>query len=487
MAHPMRIPLNRQSQQPMYLQIQERLQSLIHSGSLPPGEKLPSIRGLAKTLQVNKLTVIEAYDRLVAEGLISARQGSGYFVDTAPIPDPARPCCFAPHQTVVVWESQANRPFALYARSIQAKQQPNLIDLSCAFPKDPPDDLARIIRRVSTDSDNFFDYNAIEGHTRLRHQIANLLLQVGLEASADDIMVVNGAMQGLSLAIRHFVKPGDWVIVESPTFFSALPIFQQLGCRIIGIPMDREGMNLDLLARYLDSHRPRLIFTTSTLHNPTGITTTATHRRQLLALASQYECPILEDNAYEVLHFGSPPPPLKVMDTEGWVTYVGTFSKTLSPGLRVGYLVVPPAHRQALLELRYLTDIHTPTLSQAVVSEFLAQGHYRRHLQRVHTQLHHNRNLMLRGLEQSFPDFARWTVPEGGMYLWVQLPDRYGPLMPRLIHQAEAHGILILSGSSFFPDGMGYPAMRLSYVNVAPELIEGAMSRLGSLVKNLDP
>ncbi len=469
----------------MYLQIQERLQALIESGSLVAGERLPSIRSLAKTLQVNKLTVLEAYDRLVAEGSICARQGSGYFVVEARVPDPEKPCCFAPEQQVVVYETQANRPFAVYARSIQARQQPGWVDLSCAFPKHPPEDLARMIRRVAADAEAFYAYDAIGGDERLRQQVAHLLLQVGLETNPEDVLIVNGAMQGLSLAIRHFLKPGDWVVVESPTFFSVLPIFEQVGCRIIGIPMNREGMNLDLLARYLESHRPRLIFTISTLHNPTGITTPETHRRQLLDLASHYECPILEDNAYEGLHFGSPPPPLKVLDPEDWVTYVGTFSKVLSPGLRVGYLVVPPAHRQALLEQRYLTDIHTPTITQAVVSEYLSQGHYRRHLQKVHAQLHHNRNLVLHGLERHFPDWARWTVPDGGMFLWVQLPDPWGPLMPTLIQKAEADGILILSGAGFFADGTGYPAIRISYANVLPELIDTALSKLGSWLKTL--
>lgn len=469
----------------MYLQIQERLQALIESGSLVAGDRLPSIRSLAKTLQVNKLTVLEAYDRLVADGSICARQGSGYFVVEAQVPDPAQPCCFAPEQAVMVCETQANRPFAVYARSIQARQQPGWVDLSCAFPKHPPEDLARMIRRVAGDAEAFYAYDAIGGDERLRQQVAHLLLQVGLEASPEDILIVNGAMQGLSLAIRHFLKPGDWVVVESPTFFSVLPIFEQVGCRIIGIPMDREGMNLDLLARYLESHRPRLIFTISTLHNPTGITTPETHRRQLLDLAGHYQCPILEDNAYEGLHFGSPPPPLKVLDPDGWVTYVGTFSKVLSPGLRVGYLVAPPAHRQALLEQRYLTDIHTPTITQAVVSQYLSQGHYRRHLQKVHAQLRHNRNLVLHGLERHFPDWARWTVPDGGMYLWVQLPDPWGPLMPTLIQKAEADGILILSGAGFFPDGTGYPAIRISYANVLPERIDTALSRLGSWLKTL--
>ncbi|MEN9221988.1 MAG: PLP-dependent aminotransferase family protein [Thermostichus sp. BF3_bins_97] len=481
----MRIPLNRDSSQPIYLQIQDRLQALIQSGFLSPGERLPSIRTLAKTLQVNKLTVIEAYDRLLAQGLIQARQGSGYFVDPVGIPAPSKPSGFEPAQDVVLCETQSNRPFAIYARSIQAKRQPEIIDLGCALPQTPPSDLARIIRRVASESDTIFFYDAIEGQSRLRQQIANLVLQLGLEASAEEILIVNGAMQGLSLAMRHHLQPGDWVVVESPTFFSTQALLEQLGCRLIGIPMDREGMNLDLLERYLQSHRPKLIYTISSLHNPTGLTTHTAHRQHLLHLAAQYHCPILEDNAYEALHFGAAPPPLKALDKQGLVTYVGTFSKTLSPGLRIGYLVVPPSQYSALLEQRYLTDIHTSSLPQAVVSEYLANGHYRRHLQQVRGQLLNNRNHMLCALEAHFPEEARWTIPEGGMYLWVQLPESYRFQMQKLAQQAMAADVLVLEGSVFFPDGVGYPALRLSYANVSPEMIEVGVARVGSLLKRL--
>jgi len=189
-------------------------------------------------------------------------------------------------------------------------------------------------------------------------------------------------------------------VVETPTYHGALAILENLRAKVIGIPMMVEGMNLELLEQYLCSHRPKLIYTISTLHNPTGITTSQSHRQRLLALAEQYECPLLEDNAYEGLQFEALPPPIKSLDRHDWVIYISTFSKTLMPGLRVGYMVVTGKHYRPILEQKLLHDLHVSTVSQAIVSEVLASGHYRRHLNRLRTNNLQSRNAMLQALER---------------------------------------------------------------------------------------
>ncbi len=476
----MRIALNRDSAQPVYLQIRDRLQHLITSGSLQIGERLPSIRGLARSLQVNKLTILEAYGLLEAEGLILARPGSGYFVAQASLPL-VKPSTFAPQQDVIVCETQSRAFYHAYAQSIQAHDDPDIIDLGCSYPSQAPNDLQRICRRVASQAETLMGYASIQGNLTLRQQISQLLIQRGVEVAAESLIITNGSMQGLSLAFQYFLKPGDWVLVESPTFHGALAILEQLEARLIGIPMTATGINLDLLEQYLKSHQPKLIYTISTIHNPTGITTSLTHRQQLLDLAQRYHCPILEDNAYEGLSVHPVPPPLKGLDQQGWVTYLGTFSKTLMPGLRVGYIAAPLQHHKGLSERKLLSDLHTSTVSQAIVSEYLATGHYRRHLHRLQTLYSYHQTIMVQAMETYFPIETSWTIPKGGLYLWVQLPHQIN--CRQLCNQAAANRVIIVDGNAMFPGQQGYPAIRLAFSNRTPEVIEEGISILGSLLQ----
>lgn len=477
----MKIPLDRQLTQPIYLQIRDRVKHLIAFGALQPGDRLPSLRQMAKEAQVNKLTVIEAYGTLEAEGLICARLGSGYFVNSNPTASP-QSATFAPAQKVIIPQPAIDSFCDSYITSLKAHHQTDMVDFSMGFPQlFGLNDLQRIARRAMNQVvDHLSNYDFPEGQEILRQQIAQLLVQRGLVVSADDLIVTSGAMQGVSLTMRYLLKPGDWVIVESPTWYGALTALETMGVRIIGIPMTPEGMNLELLEKYLKSHRPKLIYTISTLHNPTGITTSQAHRQQLLALAQQYDCPVLEDNAYEGLNFEPVPAPIKAIDQQDTVIYVGSFSKTLIPALRIGYIVATGRHYQPLIEQKILNDVHTPTPSQAIVREYLASGHYRHRLHRLQSWHLQSRNVMLEAIAQYFPQEATWTVPKGGVFLWVQLPESL-PL-ERICQEVSKQGVLVMPGSSFFPDRQGYAAMRLSFCRPA-EAIKRGIAILGERLK----
>lgn len=489
----MRIPIERHSSKAIYLQIRDRIHRLIQTGALQPGDKLPSIRSLAEGTRVNKLTVIEAYNVLEAEGLIQARQGAGYFVSPAKITCPEPAPKFAPPQDVIVSEQPPPPPlieefkggsyFNLYMASVQARQQPGMIDLSSGFSlASGLEDLSRIARRaVKQVAGSLFNYDLPQGQLMLRQQISRMLVQQhGLEVTPDNLIVTNGSKQGLSLVVHYYVKPGDWVIVESPTWHGMLSLLYNMGAKVIGIPMTAAGMNLELLEKNLQTYRPKLIFTVSTLHNPTGITTSQAHRRKLLQLAEQYDCAILEDNAYEGLNFEPVPAPIKALDRKDIVTYVGTFSKTIMPGIRVGYLVVTGEHYQPLVERKLLSDIHVSTVSQAIVSEYLASGHYRHHL--AHLQALHlqSRNAMLSALQRYFPPSASWTVPKGGTFLWVQMPA--GLPLSEICQKALSKGVFVAEGTPFFPGQQGYSALRLNFT-LLPEQIEHGIAVLGELLK----
>lgn len=487
----MRIPIDRQAAKPVYLQIRDRFSCLIKSGSLQTGDRLPSIRTLAKNIQVNKLTVIEAYNLLEADGLIQARPGSGYFVNSKSLIFAPATSNFAPTQEIIIPQQKSvslgadagsHRFFDIYQLSVQAKSKPEVIDFSSGFQiSSGLKDLQRHAKKAMKEvSETLFGYDFPQGQLVLRQQIAKILVQLGLEVSADNLIITNGSKQGLSLVMNYYLRSGDWVVTESPTYYGTLEIIENIGAKIIGIPMQRSGMNLELLEKYLQSHRPKLIYTVSTLQNPTGLTTTIQHRQQLLALAERYECLILEDNSYEGLNFEPVPPPIKACDRSDSVIYTGTFSKTLMPGLRVGYLLATGKHYQPLLEQKLFHDLHVSTVSQAIVSEYLASGHFRRHLNHLRTSNLGSRNAMLQALERDFPQEATWTIPNGGLFLWVQLPPEIS--MISIARQALAANVLVCPGMPFFPGQKGYNALRLNFSHT-PKAIDRGIAILGKLLK----
>ncbi|MEL6158115.1 MAG: PLP-dependent aminotransferase family protein [Cyanobacteria bacterium J06554_11] len=485
-----KIPLDRQAKQPIYLQIRDRIHHLIHTGHLPPNSQLPSIRALAQTVNVNKLTVIEAYSVLEADGLVRARQGAGYFIiEPGLVPvalekPPAVGCDrapFSPVQDVILPTGSTNSFPEIYYAALRSHGQPNVVDFSLGFPQ-PVDteNLQRIARRAMKDAHVLFQQGDPKGDFELRLQISQILMQQGLDASPESLIVTSGSMQALALLTNHFIEPGDWVVVEAPTYHGFLSILQQRNAQVIGIPMAADGMNLELLAQYLESHRPRLIYTISTLHNPTGITTTTAHRKQLLALAQQYDTLVVEDNAYEPLSFAPTPPPIKAFDTTDQVIYVGTFSKTLMPGLRVGYMAVTGEDNGALTKRKLLHDFHISNASQAIVKEYLASGHYRRRLKKIRALHQVRRDTLLQLLTHYLPPSVTWTVPEGGTFLWLQLPDNYS--VAEISAAAAGQGVLLGSGAAFFPTQQGYPALRLNF-SLSPEATEQGIRILGSLLR----
>ena len=478
----MKIPIDRQASKPIYLQIRDRFNRLIESETIKAGERLPSIRSLAKTIRVNKLTVIEAYSILEADGLIYARPGSGYFVNTISAISQQTKSSFAPIQEVIIPEPRSVSFFEIYQLSVRVKSKPGAIDFSSGFPiSSGLKDLQRHARRAMKQvTETLFNYDFPQGQETLRRQITKMLIQLGLEISADDLIITNGSKQGLSLVMNHYLRPGDWIITESPTYYGTLDIIENIGARIIGIPMQGSGLNVELLEQYLKSHRPKLIYTVSTFQNPTGITTTLQHRQRLLALAEQYKCLILEDNAYEGLNFAPVPPPIKSLDCSDTVIYTGTFSKTLMPGLRVGYLLATGKNYRPLLEQKLFHDLHVSTVSQAIVSEYLASGHHRRHLSHLQTSNLSSRNAMLQALEKYFPAEATWTIPDGGLFLWVQLPSEIN--LVTLAHQAWSENVFIYPGMPFFPGQEGYNALRLNFSHSA-ETIDRGIAILGRLLK----
>jgi DNA-binding transcriptional MocR family regulator len=303
----------------------------------------------------------------------------------------------------------------------------------------------------------------------------------GSSTSTENLLVTNGAQQALELIFRAFLDPEDPVLLEDPTYTGVLSIVSSLGARAIGIPSDHEGMRPDYLEAALERHRPRLLYIQPTFHNPTTRVMSEARRREVLALAVKHNCPVVEDDWAGDLRFeGHDLPTLHALDGGRHVLYLSTFSKKLMPGLRIGWVAAPVEVSQRLVTLKQITDCGTSPILQAALLHFLQQGHLENHLKRVLPEYRERRDIMSQSLARHFPQAAEWSSPEGGLFLWIRLPDRIDG--GELHAAARRRGVLFSRGSLFRVDRTASSAMRLTYAAVPPDRIDEGIGILGELI-----
>lgn len=486
----MRIPLDRDSPIPLYKQIQQFLQEQIQSGTLPPEMRLPASRELAASLGVNRITVTNAYAELEAEGLVYSRIGSGTFV--APLPA-APPTSKADSGDWPLWQQKllsrtwlpAQRELDQLAMSVS---RPDLISFagglgdSQMFPaNDFRKALQMVLRRDGTEA---LGYGDRAGYPPLRATIAHILTSQGLPTHPDQVLITSGSQQALDLTARLLLRPGDVILVESPTYSGAIDLFRSLDVHLLGVPVDEHGMQVEQIEDAMRAAQPRLIYTIPTFHNPTGTCMSGHRRRQLIALADRYNVPILEDDFVGDLRFeGQDQPALKALDPGGRVIYISTFSKMLMPGLRVGFLAASgPAYDQ-LLSYKRVTDLSTSSLMQRALEAYITVGRYQAHLRRACQVYRRRRDVMLAALTCYLPADTHWLSPQGGLFIWLQLPA--GLSANELYPLAGEEGVTFAPGSLFFPGERVQPYLRLNFAMHPPEVIEEGMRRLGRAVERL--
>jgi DNA-binding transcriptional MocR family regulator len=288
----------------------------------------------------------------------------------------------------------------------------------------------------------------------------------------------------LDLVARILLEPGDLVIVEVPSYLGALSLFRATGARLLGVPMDREGMRTDILERLLARYRPQLIYTLPTFQNPSGQVMSAERRQALLSLAQHYQVPILEDDPYGEAYFGEPPPlPLKSFDRHGHVIYLSTFSKILFPGIRIGWLVAPRPVVDRLALVKQHADLHSNTLAQWALTEFIRQGWLHGHLETLRQVYPRKCRAMLAALGDHVPRGLRWNEPAGGFNLWCHLED--GLRAKELLLEAGRRQVAFVVGEAFHADGGGQGALRLNYSYQSEGNIRQGIRRLGEALKAL--
>jgi 2-aminoadipate transaminase len=323
-------------------------------------------------------------------------------------------------------------------------------------------------------------YALTEGEPALRTALAARTTARGLATGPDDLLVTTGSQQALSLLAAALVEPGDTVLVESPCYLAALQAFGLAGARIVAVPGDADGVDPQALAELVVSERPKLLYTVPTFQNPTGRTMPAARRAEVAAVAARHGLWIVEDDPYGELRFEGERVPWIAAHAEAAdrVVLLGSFSKVMAPGLRLGWLRAPEGLRRACAVAKQAADLHTPTVNQLAAARYLADRDLDAHVARVAGVYRERRDAMLAGLPDALPADAVWNRPEGGMFLWVRLPEAYdtAALLPRVV----AHDVAYVPGAPFYADAPDRSTLRLCFVTQTPAEIREGLRRLGA-------
>lgn len=321
-------------------------------------------------------------------------------------------------------------------------------------------------------------YSTTEGYPPLRQFLADQMARYGIVTSPDNVLITNGSQQALDLIGKIFIDKGDVVLVDDPTYLGAIQAWTPYGATYATIPLDDQGTRMDVLETMLAEKQPKFIYVLPNFHNPAGVTLSLARRQRLVELADHYGVPIVEDDPYGALRYsGDHIPPILALDTHGDTLYLGTFSKTLAPGFRLGWVVAPEAVIRKLVQAKQGCDLHTATFSQMVVHEAVRDGFLNSHLRTLRRVYHQRRDVMLAALAEHFPPGVTWTTPDGGLFLWITLP--VGMDSQQLLPKAVAEKVAYVPGSPFFANGGGHNTLRLNFSNAQPEQIQEGIARLG--------
>ncbi|MEP6876235.1 MAG: PLP-dependent aminotransferase family protein [Burkholderiales bacterium] len=434
------ITLNPESQVPLVGQIVDGFRRLIADQSLRPGAKLPSIRALAASHAVSVFTVVEAYDRLVAQGWVTSRSNAGFFVkrraDQAPVPGEAR--------------SPDPRFDARWYLQQIFENRNLLLKPGCGWmPNDWlfEEGVRRSLRQLASDGAELGGYGAPHGHMALRLLIAESLAEGGIAVGADNVLLTQGSSQALDLVARRLVEPGDTVLVDDPGYPNLMFMLRFLGARLVGVPREPGGYDLAALEALLIEHRPKVFFTQPRLQSPTNSVTPLAQLYRVLQLAEKHDVTLVENDIYADLD-PEPRPSLASLDQLRRVVYVGSYSKTISPNIRVGHLVARSELLDELAQLKMVSGLTSSDITERLAFGALSEGRWRKHLKSLRERLAHAHGAVARQLGGL--GFELFSEPKAGMYLWARHPDLTDSA--ELSQQAVASSIMLGPGHLFLTE-----------------------------------
>lgn len=468
------IQLSRKKKTALYVQLYHEILKRIRTGQLAPGYLLPPVRRLAASLKINPGTVVNAYKELEKNGYLFSRAGSGSYIAEAPevidqepeeIPDD-----FDHHDP----ETLANQLGAAVINMSSISLNPDIISVE-QFKK-------LILQVLDRDQGHAFGYQESQGFLPLRESIASYLASNGIHTTSQNLQIISGAQQGIDIVARALLNHGDYVLTEAPTYPGAIAAFRSRGAKIIDIPLESDGIDINALENRLRQFHPRLIYIMPNLQNPTGISYSKEKRSRLMGLARYYNAFILEDDYISELSYRSQPlSPLKTIDRDDRIIYLKSFSKIFMPGLRLAFLNMPEQLAPRLLKVKHLTDISTSGLTQRVFDLYLRQGIWQKHIRDIRRIYSTQFKFTCRTAIQHLPSSIHWVNHHGGLSLWLQLPtDIYAP---ELCHKALENDLLLTDGSDFFPRHTDQHHIRISFATLSLQQIETGLRILSTLLQ----
>jgi DNA-binding transcriptional MocR family regulator len=467
---------------PLYEDLARRFARAIETGALRAGDRLPSVRALRAQERLSTATVMQALSRLEWLGLVESRPRSGYFVRTTrtlPVPLPSRPAA----------EPRPVTAAGLISTVLAANRDERLVPLGIAAPSAALLPVAALSHAAAAagrpSAGAGLEYTLPPGCAELRRAIARRALSWGYAASPDDVVVTSGASEAIHLALAAVTRPGDAVVIESPAYYGTLQSLAALGLHAVEVPCCPEiGLDLDALERVLAEHRIAAVLAVPNFSNPLGSLMAEDAKRRLVELLAAREIPLVEDDVYGDLGFdGSRPPVAKAFDKAGLVLSCSSFSKTIAPGWRVGF-VVPGRFREQVLLRKFALNIGTATTPQRAVARFLESGAYDRHLRRLRATLRTSAERMSAAVTAGFPAGTRVSRPAGGYVLWVELPSNVDAL--ELHGRALDAGVSLVPGHLFGASAAGYEHfVRLAYAEPWSDRIQAAVETVGRIATRL--
>jgi len=467
-----------------YERYADEIAALIRHGTLSPGDRLPSVRQASASRRISPATVFEAYYLLEGRGLIHARPRSGYYVS---------PAVAATHNGDVP-HSQPKQRSAKVAISelvfevLGSVKDREVVPLGSAFPSPELFPLAQLAKHLARGMRNLDPWRIVEdlppGNDQLRRQIGRRYAIAGMSIDTDEIIVTSGALEALNLSLSAVTRPGDIVVVESPTFYAALQALERLSLKVVEVATSpRHGIDLEALAGVLQRHEVKACWLMPNFQNPLGSRMPDERKRALVAMLAAHRVPLVEDDVYAELYFGAQAPlPAKAYDRDGMVMHCSSFSKCLAPGYRVGW-VAAGRHARTVERLKLMTTLSAAIPSQEALASYLEHGGYDRHLRKLRLALARQQQVALDTIAQHFPAGTRVTRPDGGYFLWLELPQALDAL--ELHRLALLRKISIAPGLLFSADRRFTNCVRINYGYPDDRKIVAALKTVGQLAASL--
>jgi DNA-binding transcriptional MocR family regulator len=489
------ISLNAEIKTPLFQQVFNQLKDKIDKQLLPPGYKLPSTRSLAQKLGVDRTTIYKAYQELWALGYIDSRSGSYSYVRQK------RELCNTKQKiesSLIAWNTKVNdsaeKVYKMFGEINYPFSEKTVkfegIDLGRLHPDIrlyPIEKFKSCLNKILLESGHqVLDYGNTLGHLPLRDFIARRQQMHGINTKTEEVIITNGAQNAIDLLMKLFAKPGARVFVESPTYGMIIPTLHYYQCEIVSIPMREDGVDLKIIEQELKKGKPIFFYTMPNFHNPTGITTSQKHRENLLALFESYGVPIIEDAFEEEMkYFGKVPLPIKSMDNNRIVIYVGSFSKILFPGIRLGWITADNEIIKRLASIKRFSDLTSALPEQAALAEFCAQGYYELQIKKIHKIYRKRMAAAVNVLSQRIQNKnVTWNQPNGGFTIWITLDNCHK-------NYSEVNNILLDSnvrfalGKDFFPHNEKNIFLRLSIASLNEDEITEGINRFAKSLNRI--